>query len=121
MATTKTDIINMKAAADLSALQGRLLKVTAAQTVGVASVIGEMCIGVLSNKPKLGDAAAIDIGPLVEVVAGATIAAGQKVSANASGQAIVAVATHHVLGIATEAAISGGKFQLFFHPMGILA
>lgn len=98
----------MKAAADLSLKQFRFMKVTAANTVNLSG-LGELAIGVLQNKPVLGESAELAIdGDVSKVVADAAVAAGAAVSSSADGEAKTALITEHVLGVALEAAAGPG-------------
>lgn len=78
------------AGADLSAKQYLAVKLTAANTVGVAAA-GEKAIGVLQNKPTSGLAAAVrEIGRTKLVVDGnaAAIAAGDFLKSDALGKGV---------------------------------
>lgn len=73
---------------------GKIVKLSTAAdgTVLTASVAGEICVGVLSNAPTLGDAARVEKGPRVRVRLGAAMTRGQNYMANANGDAVVATA-----------------------------
>lgn len=65
---------------------------------GLAGAGGD-AVGVLQNKPQhVGDAATVAIGGVSMVVAGAVLAAGDKVSSDADGKAIKTTSTNVVLG-----------------------
>lgn len=108
-----------KAGADLSAEQYKLVKVTASNTVEVAGA-GELAIGVLQDKPVADQGGNVTVIGLTKVVAGGTIAAGAKVAANATGQAVVAAAGNEVLGIAQEAGVANDVIEILFNQQGIL-
>ena len=65
----------------------------------------EVVMGVTLQKAKVNEFVDVQIGGIAEVKYGATVARGAKVSPDASGHAITAVATGHVLGIATVAGV----------------
>lgn len=88
--------------------QYHFVKVTAAATAGLAGN-GEKAHGVLQNKPQqTGAAATVAIRGVSNVVAGAAVAAGAVVQANASGQAIT-FASGEKLGVALQAAGGAGE------------
>ena len=77
--------ISLKAAADLSSYQYCFVKVTADNTVNVCGD-GEQAIGILQNKPTAANQAArVRVMGASRVVAGETIAYGDKVGSGASG------------------------------------
>lgn len=123
MANKQTTSISVESAADLSAKtnQGKVLKLTAANVCNVAGVAGELCIGILANSPKAGDMAEVDVGHIVEALAGGTITAGQKLTGNAAGKLVTAASTNHVHGIAIDSATVDQKFRMLWNPTGILA
>lgn len=98
------------AAADLSAKQFLFVKVTAGLSVNVVAASTDAPVGVLQNKPTQGQTAEIISVGVTKVQAGAAIAAGAEVMANASGQAITAATTgNRINGIALEAAGGAGE------------
>lgn len=93
------------AAADLSAAQFLCAKVTAANSVNVATVAGEYVIGILQGKPTSGQPADVMVHGVSKAISGAPISAGAKIMTNASGKVITgATAGSHVIGCALEAA-----------------
>lgn len=76
------------AAADLRTHQFKLVKITAARTVGLCTATTDKPIGVLQNKPNTGEAAEVLVIGVTEVVAGETIAAGDKLTVNAVAKAV---------------------------------
>jgi hypothetical protein len=100
-----------KADADLSANQYYLLKRTA---TGVAlAVANDRCLGVLVNKPKLGQDAAIQVAGVAKVRAGAAVAINDYVKADATGRAITSTGEAagtlvEIIGIALDAASAAG-------------
>ncbi|MEI6158362.1 MAG: capsid cement protein [Roseococcus sp.] len=67
-----------------------------------------------------GERMDIALGGLVEVVAGGTIAAGDPVTSDASGAAVIAApaagVNARVLGFAHEAAVAGDIFRVLLSP-----
>lgn len=109
------DIIpGLIAAADLSAFQYRVVRLSAARTVNVAShnlaasVLGP--VGVLQNKPNAaGRAASVAREGLSKAVAGAAVTVNQMVTHDGSGYVIDAVSGSNVIGRALEAAGAAGE------------
>lgn len=92
------------------------VKVTAAHTAGLATAAAnERVVGVLQNKPQgTGHAATVAIGGVSMVVAGGTVAAGDGIKVNASGQGITWVAGTDADALRVGVAISGAASgQLF--------
>lgn len=97
------------AAADLSTHQFKFVKVTGANAVNITTAGTDFAIGVLQNKPVLGQACEVETQGTTKVVAGAAVAAGVGVMSDATGRAITATATNKVQGIALEAAAGAGE------------
>lgn len=95
----------LAAGADLSAQQFRALRVSAAMAVNTTNAAGMPSIGILQNKPTLGQPADIMMVGVSKAIAGAAIAAGAEVMAGADGRIVTAAtAGSNVIGIALEAA-----------------
>lgn len=98
--------------------QYRFVKVTAAQTAGLATAAAnERVIGILQNKPQVtGEAATVAIDGVSLCEAGGTVAAaaGVKVDANGKGVTWVAGTDDEGLcvGIALTAGASGALFSV---------
>lgn len=120
MANTQTDSITLVSAADLSAVanQFKIVKITANRTVNLTSVAGELAVGVLANKPALGQPAEIYTGPVVKVVLGATLAAGAQYMAGADGRAVAATATNVALGQIVVGGVANDIREATFAPFG---
>jgi len=107
------DGFSAKAAGDLSALQFRFMKISAANTVDKATAATDTLIGVLQNKPNAaGKAASVKVigGSKLQVDATTDIAAGDKLTSDANGKGIKTTTdTHHVGAIALEAATNDGE------------
>jgi hypothetical protein len=104
-------LTGVSAGADLSTHQFKAMKVTAADTVGVATSLGERVEGVLQNKPSAnGQAATVAVAPsMTKMVASAAIVAGAFVTTAADGRAVTAGAGHNVLGTALTAATAANQ------------
>ena len=107
--------LSFKAAADLSALQYTFVKLDANGNLIAAAAAGEKCVGVLQNKPKLGETATVRPVGTSKVVASAAIAAGDYVATTAAGQAKTALRlvqasgnASNVMGMAMRAAAGAG-------------
>ncbi len=80
-----------KAAADLSAKQFYCVKVTAAESVNIATVAGEAVLGVLQNKPKSGEVADVMVIGITKIEVGSgNLAAGAQWESAADGTGITA-------------------------------
>ena len=103
---------SFKAAADLSDKQYYGVELTAADTVNVCNAAADTMLGVLLNKPKLGQAAQVrvlGIAPMVSDGSGTAIAVGDRVGPNSSGKAVKkATADYAVGGIAMDASSADG-------------
>lgn len=92
--------VTLEASADLSAEQFKLVVVDANGRAAVAGA-GAHCAGVLQNDPDaLGRAGTVMIDGLSRVIAGAAVAPGANVAADASGRAVTAATGQFVVGIA---------------------
>lgn len=108
------------AGADLSTYQFRFVKVDATGVV-LATAGTDACIGVLQNKPTLGQACEVETIGTTKLVAGALVAKGAAVMSDGSGRAITAVATNMIQGIALEGAGAAGEYlTVLLRPMGTL-
>lgn len=94
------------AAADLSASQFCFVKVTAAYTVNITTAATDFAIGVLQNKPNAaGQPAQIARDGISKIKAGAAVAAGDRLTSDATGRGITTVtAGNRYHAIALEAA-----------------
>lgn len=107
-----------KAGADLTGSQFRLVKLSAANTVVVATAATDTIIGILQNAPIPGDAARVTLlsaQGTAQVVASAAIAVGARITATTGGKAVTAVQaaagaqpTTSVAGVAIDAAAADG-------------
>ena len=102
--------ITQTAAADLSAKQYFIMRVTAADSVNVTTAATQVAIGVLQNKPGSGEAATLSReGDVTKLVAGAAIAAGASVTSGAAGKGATGATGNQCVGIALTAASADGE------------
>jgi len=99
-------VLSLPAAADLSSSQHFIVK-TSSGTAALAGA-GDVAMGVLQNDPVSGEAASIMVAGVSRLVAGAVIAEGAQVAADANGKGRTATTGDIVLGIALEAAGADG-------------
>ena len=102
-----------KAAADQSAKQNYLVKLSAADTVAVCGAATDRVLGVQMNKPAAAgqatDVRVLGIAPVVSDGSGTAIAAGDYVGSNNAGKAVKkATADYSVCGIALAASSADG-------------
>lgn len=109
--------VTLPAAADLSAAQFKLVTVNSSGQAAVAGATS-LVVGVLQNKPAAaGREATVAYAGVSKVVAGGTIAAGARVTADANGAAIAAAsAGDAVLGVALAGAASGDLIPVLINP-----
>lgn len=102
-------MITLEAAADLSANQYYLVTVDAA---GKAALCGDNgnAIGVLQNKPTLGQPATIMCSGVSKFVQSATLAIGSIIASNAAGKGKVAAALGPTIG--TSLSNSGADLSI---------
>lgn len=107
----KLETVTMLSGADYSAGtdQYKFVGVSAANTVTVSSAAGADAFGVIQDTPASGAASTIGIGGMSKVMAGDAVAAGVKVSTDASGRAILATTGHNVMGTSVTAASAAGE------------
>lgn len=100
--------ITLPAGADLSAAQFKFVKMT---STGIAVAgAGEPAVGVLQNKPGIGQPATVRFHGISKVKADAAVARGGIVASSADGEAVVSATAGHIkLGVALEAAGAAGE------------
>ena len=101
------------AGSDLSAKQFYIVKLGTGATYGndvvLSSAATDVHVGVLQNTPAAGEAATVQFLGTTKVVAGAAIARGAYVSADASGKAASNTTDkENAIGMALEAAAADG-------------
>lgn len=100
------------AGADLSAEQYTFMKRTTGRAVVQANA-GEAAVGVLWNDPAAtGRVAVVVTGGRPHVYSSAIIANGAEIASTDEGEAVTAVSTDVVLGIALHAAVAGELVQI---------
>lgn len=100
-------IPGLKAAADLSAKQFKVMKMVGSLSVNVAGD-GEAGMGILQNLPSAsGQAAEVVALGVSKVLAGDTITAGQRLASDANGDLVPATSGERVMGVALEGGSSG--------------
>lgn len=115
--------VTLPAAADLSAQQYRCVTVNASGQAAVANATS-LVVGILQNNPPSGQAATVAYSGVSKARAGGVIAAGARVTSDASGNVIAAAtAGDAVIGVALEGAASGDyiKVLLAQYPFAALA
>jgi hypothetical protein len=109
------------AAADLSTPQYKFVKVSAANAVNLVTASTDVVLGVLQNKPVLGQAAEVECFGVTKVLSGAAVAAGVGVMADATARAVTATATNKPQGISLEAAAGAGELiSVLLRPQATL-
>lgn len=111
------DIPGLIAGVDLSDKQYRLCELDADGNVVMVTAAGGPVLGVVTNKPGLGDAATMyGTGCIMKVVAGGNIPPQSEVAVDADGKAAVAVAGNYVIGLCLEAAAAADELcSVYFH------
>lgn len=100
---------------DLDTKQFYIVKQHTDGTAILSAAATDKHIGVLQNKPLIGQAALVRFGGTSKVVAGGTIAVGAWVTANSSGQAIATTTAGDVVigkHLGTASAASGDIFEV---------
>ena len=113
-----------EASGDLSGAQYRIVaKNSSARQVFRANSDDDVIVGVLQNKPKAeGRAATVRIGGTAKVVAGAAVAAGDRVTTDSQGRAIKSTYSNadlvSQLGVAITAATAAGQLiEVLVNPV----
>lgn len=112
--------LSLPAAADLRTHQFKLISVDSA---GAAALCGAGLAGafIVGNAPNTGEPAELYDHGFMKVILGATVAAGAKVMSDATGRAITATATNHVVGICIQGGAVGEVGSIWKIPPTILA
>lgn len=100
------------AGAEITNGAGKAVKFDASGNIILCSTAGEAAIGILilqtADTVAVGDSVTVQISARGQAVAGGTIAAGDLLAVNASGQVVKADATNHVVGQALGAGTANG-------------
>ena len=110
--------ISMTSAADLRTKQYYFVKISSSRTVNIGTL--GAAFGVLQNKPNTGEFATIRNRGISKVIAGGTIAAGDRITSDSAAKAIkltpfassIADAYYDHCGIALESAVAGDIFSM---------
>lgn len=102
----------LAASADLSAKQFHFVKLSGNKTVTVCAAVTDKPIGVLQNKPGIGQEALVCSAGLTKIVGDANLAPGDSIGTSADGQAAVYTAadtTKYIVGqVVDENGAAGG-------------
>ncbi len=103
-----------EAAANLSAKQYYVMKISASQKVNICGD-GESGVGILQNDPELGQEASLMISGISPAIYGGTVAANDNLASDASGRLVTAAAGKNVIAIAVEAGLVNE-----YHPVALV-
>ena len=108
----------LKSENDLSALvnQFKGVEISGDNQIDVADGGGEHIIGVLYNRPAVGEAAEVVVGGTAKAKAGAAITAGAKIMVAADGDFVAWVTGNESVGIAKTGA--GADQEIFSLMLG---
>jgi hypothetical protein len=97
--------------ADMSTYRNRFLKISADNTVNLATAITDAVIGIQEDIPHPAAGAQVNVCLLgsPQVVSGAAYGAGAKLTTNATGKAVAAAATNPYFAIAIQAATAADE------------
>jgi hypothetical protein len=108
--------LSIPASADLSASQFCFVAIDTNGRIILPATAGDDCVGVLQDKPdaldRAGQVGMLNMSGRLKVVAGATLAPGDKVQADTSGHAIEAASGDHVLGTVLSGGDSGEIIEI---------
>lgn len=112
--------MTLLASADLSAKQFHIVKTTSTG-VAAANATDLNQVGVLQDKPAAaGVPCNVRWAGSTKIALGGTVAAGDRLTSDANGKAIVAVTGKQVVGIATVPGVSGDIGTMFISPRGVV-
>lgn len=113
--------LSLVAAADLSAKQFCAVTVNSAGRAAIADA-DDQVIGIVQNNPAAGQAANIAFGGVSKAKLGGTVAAGARVTSNASGEIVAAAsAGDSVIGVALTGGASGEIISVLLAPYPFVA
>lgn len=108
--------VSLVAAGDLSAKQFCAIAVNSAGRAAIADA-DDQVIGIVQNNPAAGQAANVAYGGVSKAKLGGTVAAGARVTSNASGEIIAAAsAGDSVIGVALNGGASGEIISILVNP-----
>lgn len=113
--------VSLVAAGDLSTKQFHAVGVNSAGRAAIADADDQL-IGIVQNNPAAGQAANVAYGGISKAVLGGNVTAGNRVTANASGQIIAAAsAGDSVIGVALGGGASGEIVSILVNPYPFVA
>lgn len=95
---------SLDAGANLTAHQFKFVAVGANGLAVLADDAADPVVGVLYNKPDVGQAATVVSTGVVRVLSGAAVTVGSRLKPDAQGRAVASAATERGFGIALTAA-----------------
>jgi len=99
------------AAADQT--QFTIVKITADNTVGIASAAADKTVGVVQDKATTGTTTQVRVLGVSKVIAGGSVTAGAYITADSAGKAVATTtAGNRAIGIALAGAASGDIFPV---------
>lgn len=107
-ASGATEMVAITAGADLSS--GCQFKVV--DVAGTISAANSAALGVLQNKPKLGEGASVAYSGHMKAYAGGTITKGARIKVTTSGFLVVVASGDGAVGKAMAAANSGSLVEI---------
>ena len=108
--------VSLVAAGDLSAKQFCAVSVNSAGRAAIADA-DDQVIGILQNNPAAGQAANVAYGGVSKAKLAGTVAAGARVTSNASGEIVAAAsAGDSVIGVALTGGASGEIVSILVNP-----
>lgn len=121
--TESAQVITIEAGADLSSDQHKFVVIASDGQVDLVGSAGADADGVLMNKPSAaGRDALVQFGGVAKVIVGSGgLTAGNKVQSDASGLAIVASSSDHVLGKVLKTYAAGDVASILLVSKHILA
>jgi hypothetical protein len=89
--------------------------------VVTVTTAGGYAVGVLQDKPHANDPGFVcGPGDLTKIQCGGTFAAGDRLTSDVNGQAVVAAAGAPFLGFARAAGAPGAITEMLFQPQGFM-
>ena len=110
--------LSMIARENMENMQYKIVNVHDANGIKLRVAAGAGVLGVLNNKPKLGEHATVVVEGLTRCVAGATVTAGSFITVTASGTGTAVASGQYMLGKAITGCASGSNFQLLIQHNG---
>jgi hypothetical protein len=133
-----TQLISLEASGDLSTKQYHFFEIDTNGQVAIIAAAGKHAVGVLYDDPSAAGRAcqvATGSGTIMKVIAGGTIAKGDRVTSDSSGKATASITTgrtntsdagaandpligSHINGIALDAGVLNDIIRILFQPIG---